>query len=121
MNANDNEIKKMQVILTNGGRKSNKLMTEMKKSCDNLLPADIKAIVTYQNRDLSGKFWVKDKSKFCHRNNLVYYGKCPYVTFSDNDVEKTYCRIEELIIDHNNRNKSSHILRHAPKMRHKPI
>lgn len=56
MNANDNEIQKMQVILTNGGRKIKKLMTEMKKSCDNLLPSDIKAIVTYQNRNLSAKF-----------------------------------------------------------------
>ena len=46
----------------------------------------------------------------CH---LVYYGKCPNQTCTEDYIGETDCRITERIIDHNKRDKYSLILKHS--------
>ena len=67
--------------------------------------------MTYQSTKLSTKFNVKDKAGFYHQSNLVFYGKCPSQICTEDYIEETNHRIKERIIDHNKRDKNSHILR----------
>ena len=74
--------------------------------------------MTYQSKKLSSRFHVKNKTNFCHKNNLVYYGKCPNKNVTDDYVGKTDRRVEGRNIDHNKRDKNSNLLRHACEMQH---
>ena len=54
---------------------NNKLLSKMKKHLNKSLPTEVKTTVTYQSKKLGRKFQLKDKTRFNHRNNLVYYSK----------------------------------------------
>ena len=85
----------------------------MKKYIRKTLPENVQAIVTYQSKKLSIKFNVKDKTEFYRQSNLVHYGKCPSQTCTEDYTGETDRWIEERIIDHNKRDKNSHILKHS--------
>ena len=74
---------------------------------------DIKTIISYESTKLSTKFPVKDKTDFQHKHNVVYYGKCPNEGCKDDYVGETKRRIVERIKDHNSKDNSSHLLKHA--------
>ena len=48
-----------------------------------------------------------------HRQNVVYFNRCPNATCNETYVGEKDRRIKECIMDHNKRNKSSHLLKHA--------
>ena len=62
---------------------------------------------------MSTKFNNKDKTKFYHQSYLVYYGKCPNQTCTEDYIGETDPRVKERIINHNKRDKNSHILKHS--------
>ena len=70
-------------------------------------------MVTYQGTKLSAKLDLKDRTKFQHKNNIVYYGKCLNINYKNDYVGETDRRSLEKIIDHNKRDKKSHLLKHA--------
>ena len=72
-----------------------KLITKMKKHIRKTLPENVQTIVTYQNKKLSTKLNVKDKTEFYHQSNSVYYGKCPNQTCTEDYIGETDCRIKE--------------------------
>ena len=74
--------------------------------------------LTYESKKLSSKFPTKDITKFHHPNNAVYYGKCPNEACPDDYIGECDRRIEERIIDHNDRDKSLHILIHSQEKGH---
>ena len=90
----------------------------MKKNLSKALPDKVKTMITYQGTKLSTKFNIKDQTKFHHKNNIVYYGKCPNENCKDDYVGETDRRSIERIIDHNKRDKKSHLLKHAQKENH---
>ena len=47
------------------------------------------------------KFPVKDRTKFEHRHNIVYFSHCPNVTCNKTYAGETDRKIKECIIDHN--------------------
>ena len=57
-------------------------------------------------------------SKFEHRNDVVYYCKCPEIDCDDFHIGETDRRISEGIIDHNNRDKNSHRSQHEQNKKH---
>ena len=61
---------------------------------------------------------MKDRTKFEHRHNIVYFSCCPNATCNDTYVGETDRRIKERIMDHNKRDKSSHLLKHARESQH---
>ena len=63
---------------------------------------------------ISCKRW----TKFEHRHSIVYFSRCPNVTCNETYVGETYRRIKERIIDHNKRDKCSHLLKHARESQH---
>ena len=60
---------KIQLILPYSGKQGKKLITTMKKYIRETLPENVQPIVTCQNKKLSTKFNVKDKTQFYHQSN----------------------------------------------------
>ena len=108
-------------MLPYNGKQDNKLLSKMKKYLNKLLPTEVKTTVTYQSKKLGTKFQLKDKTRFNHRNNLVYYSKCPNKTCNEDYVGETDRRNEERIMDHNKRDKNSHLLKHSREKNHQHV
>ena len=83
-----------------------------------MLPKNVKTLITYQGTKVSTKFKIKNKTKFPHKNNIVYYGKCPDTHCKDDYIGETERRIIERVKDHNKRDKKSHLLLHARDQNH---
>ena len=90
----------------------------MKKHIRKILPEKVQPIVAYQSRKLSTKFNINDKKEFYHQSNLVYHGKCLNKTCTEDYIPETDCRIKKRIIDHNKRDKNSHILHYFREKGH---
>ena len=118
---NNEGIKKVQIMLPYNGKQDNKLLSKMKKHLNKSLPTEVKTTVTYQSKKLGTKFQLKDKTRFNHRNNLVYYSKCPNKTCNEDYVGETDRRNEERIMDHNKRDKNSHLLKHSREKNHQHV
>ena len=56
-----------------------------------------------------------------HRQNVVYFNRCPNATCNETYVGEKDRRIKERIMDHNKRNKSSHLLKHAHESQHTQV
>ena len=104
-------------MLPYNGKQGNKLLSKMKKHLNKSLPTEVKITVTYQSKNLQ----LKDKTKLHQQNNPVYYSKCPDKTCTEDYVGKTDRRIEEKIIDHNKRDKNSHLLKHSREKNHEHV
>ena len=78
-------------------------------------------MVTYQSKKLVIKFAVKNKIDFQHKNNIVYYGKCPNPNCKDDYIGETDRRVIERVIDHNKRDKKSHMLKHSRDKLHNHV
>ena len=78
----------------------------------------MKTCITYEGTKLSTQFPVKDRTKFEHRHNIVYFSHCPNVTCNETYVGETERRIKEHIMDHNKRDKSLHLLKHTHENQH---
>ena len=112
-NTTDNSETKLQLFLPFSGKQGIQLLSKMKKQLKKRIPSNVKTCITYEGTKLSTQFPVKDRTKFEHRHNVVYFSRCPNATCNDTYVGETDRRIKERIMDHNKRNKSSHLLKHA--------
>ena len=70
-------------------------------------------------KKLSTCFNIKDQTKSEHQHGIIYHGKCPKVDYIDNYIGKALRRVSERIIDHNGRDKNSHLFRHSVEHNHK--
>ena len=118
---NNGGIQKVQIMLPYNGKQGHKLLSKMKKHLNKSLPTEVKTTVTYQSKKLGTKFQLKDKTRFNHQNNLVYYSKCPDKTCNEDYVGETDRKIEERIMDHNKRDKNSHLLKHSREKNHQHV
>ena len=75
----------------------------MKRQLKKSIPSNVKTCITYEGKKLSTQFPVKDRTKFKHRNNMVYFSHCPNVTYNKTFVGETDRKIKECIMDHNKR------------------
>ena len=108
-------------MLPYNGKQGNKLLSKMQKHLSKFLPTKVKTTVTYQSKTLGKKFQLKDKTKFHQQNSLVYYSRCLDETCNEDYVGETNKRIEERIIDHNKRDKNSHLLKHFGEKNHQHV
>ena len=56
---------------------------------------------------------MKDRTKFEHRQNIVYFCRCPNITYHERYMGQADRKIKECIMDHNKKEKSSHLPKHA--------
>ena len=74
-------------------------------------------MISYKSTKLSTEFPVKEKTDFQDKNNVVYHSECP----SENYIGETNRRIVERIRDHSNRDRNSHLLKHAREKGHTQV
>ena len=77
--ANENETvtKKHMLPLPYQGDRHwfNKIVRNLSKH----LPNNVKMQVTFTGQKLSTQFNVKDRTKFEHKHDVIYFGKCPII------------------------------------------
>ena len=74
-----------------------------------------------QVKKLNSCFSIKDKTKFEHQQDLVYYEKCTEPSCRDNYVGETGRRIIERIKDHSGRDHASHMVKHNIETSHTDV
>ena len=72
-------------------------------------------------KKLSTCFNIKVQTKFEHQHNIVYHGKCPEVDCIDSYIDEASRRVFERIIDHNGRDRKSHLFRHSVQHNNKNL
>ena len=95
------------------GDKGIGLTKSLKRNLNKHLPNNAKTQVTFTGQKLSTQFNVKDRTKFEHKHDVIYFGKCPEQNCTDNHLGESTRRISERIIDHGSRDQKSHLFRYA--------
>ena len=93
----------------------------MKRYVNKLLPEHTKLEITFTGKKLNSCFSIKDKTKFEHQQDLVYYEKCTEPSCRDNYVGETGRRIIERIKDHSGRDHASHMVKHNIETSHTDV
>ena len=120
-NTNDNSETKLQLFLPFSGKQGIQLLSKIKKQLKKTIPLNVKTCITYEGTKFSTQFSVRDRTKFEHRRNIVHFSRCPNVSCNETYVGETDRRITERIMDHNNRDKSSHLLKQTRESQHTHI
>ena len=92
----------------------------MKKAFKSKLPNDIVTKTAYSAMRLKDKFNIKTKTVKEHQQNITYYVECPEENCNENYVGETGRRLSERVIDHNGRDKNSHIFKYSFEREHRP-
>ena len=114
-NTTDNRETKIQLSLSFSRKQDIQLLNKMKRQVKKSILLNVKTCITYEGTKLSTQFLVKDRTKFEHRHNIVYFSCCPNVTCNETCVGETDRRIKEHIMNHNKMDKSSRKSTH-PRM-----
>ena len=117
----DIEQKRHLLIFSYQGDRENTLVKTLEKRLHNLLPNHINTQVTYTGNTLSTCLNIKDRTKFEHQDNIIYQGKCPEGDCRDNYIGEASRRVFGRIIDHNGRDRKSHLFRHSVEQNHKNV
>ena len=103
------------------GKQGIQLLSKMKKQLKKSILSNVKTCIIFEGTKLSTQFSVKDRTKFEHKHNIVYFSCCPNVTCNEIYVQETDRRIKEHIMDHNKRGKTSHLLKHVCESQHNHV
>ena len=93
----------------------------MKRYVSKLLPEHTKLEITFTGKKLNSCFSIKDKTRFKHQHDLVYYVKCTEPSCRGNYPGETGRRITEGIIDHSGRDHASHMVKHDIETSHTDV
>ena len=75
--------------------------------------------IVYTGTKLGSNFQIKDKTKFDHKHDLVYYVKCPEC--QEDYIGEIGRRLHERICDHSGKDSKSHMLKHSLENNHKKV
>ena len=70
-------IKTSLISLPYKGKQGENVIRSLRNTLDKILPQDVEPKFIYTRTKLSAKFQIKDKTKDEHKDDLVYYVKCP--------------------------------------------
>ena len=116
-----NERKNRKEIIINfkyAGQKREQLMSKLKKIICNSVEDGVKPKVAYNSAKLSQYFNVNDPVPQKYKSDLVYKCTCPQIDCNESNINETERRFEKRIIDHNKRDKKSHIYKHSSENSH---
>ena len=78
------------------------------------LPENVQTRTCYTGTKLGTKFNnIKDPVKKSHQHDVVYYATCPEPGCVEDYTGETGRRLNERVIDHNGRDKKSHLYKHS--------
>ena len=93
-------------------------MSKMKKRVSNSLEDGVKLKVVYNLANLSQYFNVKDIVPQKYKSDLVYKCTCSQTDCNELYITENERHFDERIIDHNKRDKKSHIQIHSSENTH---
>ena len=77
--------------------------------------------VSFTGNKLSSCFSIRDKTKFEHKHNVIYFRRCPEMTCNDNNIGEAKQQIFKRVKDDNGRDFSSHLLKDALEKNHQHV
>ena len=84
-----------------------------------MLPENIRTRICYTGTKLGMKFNnIKDLVKKSHQHDVVYYSTCPKPGCLEDHTGETGRRLSKRLIDHDGRDKKSHLYKHSQKSNH---
>ena len=101
------------------GQKGEKIIESFKTTLYRSLPNNIATKVVYNGTKLGFNFQIKDKTKFDHKNDLVYYVK--YLECQEDYIGEVGRRLYERICDHSGKDSKSHMLKISLENNHKQV
>ena len=107
------------VVLPYAGTKGEQIGREINATMKSMFKDKIVTNVGCKAKKLSSCFNIKDKSPLIHKHNLVYKYNC--ADCSSTYIGETARRLEERVLDHNKRDKNSHVLKHSRERNHRDI
>ena len=108
--------KKCLLMIPHKRRKGEQVINSVRKTIKRLLPRNIKVSLT--GNKLSSCFNIKDKTKFEHRHDVIYFGTCPEAMCNDNYIGEAKWGIFERVKGHNGSDFNLHLLKHALENNH---
>ena len=100
-------------------KQGEKFLKSFKTTLHRSLPSKIETKVVYTGTKLGSNFQIKDKTKFNHKHDLVYYVKCPEC--QEDYIEEIGRRFHKRICDFNGKDSKSHMLKHSPENNHAQV
>ena len=108
----------MYLNLPYKGQSGNRLIPKLKHIVENNTTPKVKTCFTYSAQKLASRFHTKDITKKEHRHGLVYKVRCGHEECDKFYIGETGRRLNERIKDHNARDKSSSLCKHALETGH---
>ena len=121
-NENNSQMSEKQlsfITLPYKGQQGEKVLKSFKTTLHRSLPNNIETKVVYTRTKLGSNFQIKDKTKFDHKHDLVYYVKCPEC--HEDYIGEIRRRLHEQIFDYNGKDRKSHMLKHSLENNHKQV
>ena len=107
------------LLLPYTGQKGEHLIKSLRKNMHHTLPENVQTRTCYTGTKLGTKFNnTKDPVKKSHQHNIVYYVTCPEPGCVEDYTDETARRVNERVIDHNGRDKMSHLYKHSQESNH---
>ena len=110
---NPQEQKVHSLLLPFTGSKGTTIVKNLNKTLKNALPSNVKTRITYTGQKLNSRFQIKDKINEKQKHDLIYYAKCPEEFCTEDYLGETGRRIIERVAGHAEKDKQSHLLKHA--------
>ena len=100
-------------------QKGEHLVRSLRKDIHRTLPENVQARICYTGTKRGTKFNnIKDPVKKSHQHDVVYYAACPEPGCVEDYTGETGRRLNERVIDHNGRDKKSHLYKHSQESNH---
>ena len=117
----DDESDVVTLCLPYMGGNGENILNKMRRTFKQLLKNKVELQIVYTGKKLGEIFTVKDKTENRHQHNVVYYAECPNKKCNSRYIGETKRRLEVRTVDHNKRDKKSHLLQHSVNSRHKRV
>ena len=108
-------------MLPFAGAKGNTMLKSMNRCIKHIVPNDVNTQITYTGHKLNTRFQMKDRISQIHKHDLVYYVKRPDQSCNQDYLDETSHRIIERAADHSDKDKHSHLFKHACNENHKHV
>ena len=118
---NQNEKQIIQLNLPYGGEKGQNLIRKLKHNIEITCKGKLNVRTTYTPCKLGSKFPIKDRTKLDHQHNVCYHINCANKKCQSHYIGETKRRIAKRMLEHNNKDKKSHVLVHSKQSKHRRV
>ena len=111
--------KSITLLLPYTEQKGEHLIRSLRKDMHRTLAENVQTSTCYTGTKLGTKFNnIKDLVEKSHQHDVFYYATCPQPGSVEDYTGETGRRLNERVIDHNGRDKKSHLYKHSQERNH---